>query len=181
MKILVNYDLINSIKNVNEPMSPFKIVRNKKASWAKFNLPIYTAIDLTFNKLETIPLVLAFQFGLLLTAEMVANSVMGFDIYKNESDRNLKRLVPQLQDLNVETDYDMLLKSELDDKSYRFRLNDKKIPELIETKYILVPSYNYQGDIKSTSIQQDHVVGSKTYVLSIGSKQRQMQLAYANI
>ena len=181
MKILVDYDLINSIKNVNEPMSPYKIIRNRKADWAKFNLPLYTAVDIALNNIEKVPLILAFQFGLLITAEMIVRIPLRLDEFKTKSDQDLKTLVTKLQDLNVETNYEMLKKSELDDKTYKFRLNESKLPELVETKYILVPSYNYQGNIKSTSIQQDHVVGSKTYVLSIGSKQKQKQLAYVNI
>lgn len=181
MKIIVDYDLINSIKNVNKPISPMKVIRNNKASWAKFNLPLYAATDYLIQR--NIPKtlsILALQFGTLITAYFMIYKAFG-DKYKEESERDLIKLVRQLNDLNIETSYDLLLKSELDGKAYRFRLNEYKLPELVESKYILVPSYNYDGEIKTTNLQQDHVVGSKTYILSIGSKQKQKQLVYANV
>ena len=39
----------------------------------------------------------------------------------------------------------------------------------------------FKGDIKDTSIEQEHVVGSNDYILSLGSKKRQRQLAFGNI
>lgn len=36
MKLVINYDLIDAIRNVNEPISPFKIVRNRKYEYLTF-------------------------------------------------------------------------------------------------------------------------------------------------
>ncbi len=182
MKIITNYDLINSVKNINEPLSPLKVVRNNKARWAKFNLPLYATINYLFQRNIPGTLgILGLQFGLLITADFMVNHSLGIDKYKNASDKDIKELVIKLQELNVETNYDLIKKSQLDGKKYDVRLNEHKLPELVESKYILVPSYNYQGEIKTTNLKQEHVVGSKNYVLSIGSMQRQKQLAYANV
>ena len=121
------------------------------------------------------------QFGFLIMFEFFVGAVINTDRYKNISEIDLKQLVTKLKDLNVNTSYDLLRKSELDDKEYRFRLNEHKLPELVESKFILVPSYNFDGEIKASHIEQEHVVGSKVYTLSIGSKRRQTELAYANI
>lgn len=182
MKLIVNHDLLNSAKNIKEPLTPFKVIRNNKARWAKFNLPLYTAVNYLVNRnVPTTIGVLGLQFGLLITADIFVNHALGIDKYKDESERNLKQLAQQLSDLNIDTNYELLLKSELDDKDYKVRLNEHKLPELVETKYLLVPSYNYDGEVKASHIEQEHVVGSKKYILSIGSKQRQKQLAYANV
>ena len=181
MKLIVNYDLLNSTKNVKDPLSPMKVIRNNKSRWAKFNLPLYTAVNYLINRNIPITIgVLGLQFGLLITSDLLIYKAYG-DKYKEVSERDLKKLAQQLKELNIDTSYDLLLKSELDDKDYKIRLNEHKLPELVESKYILVPSYNYDGEIKVSHIEQEHVVGSKKYILSIGSKQRQKQLAYANV
>lgn len=181
MKLLVNFDLIESVKNVNQPFTIFKLVRNRKRTWTTINIPIYTAIDFAFKKNipETLELV-AIQLGFVAVLETIMNHALGVDPYFNQSDRNLKTLVPKLNAINVETDYELLKKSTLDGKKYQVRLNEKKLPELVETKFILVPSYNYNGDVKETSMLQEHVVGTHEYVLSVGSKQKVLKPAFAS-
>ncbi len=51
----------------------------------------------------------------------------------------------------------------------------------MEKKYILVPTYDYLGEIQSTSILQEHVVGSKIYVLSLGSEAKEYRFAYSGV
>ena len=40
-------------------------------------------------------------------------------------------------------------------------------------KYISLPSYNYNGEITETLILQEHVIGSKEYILSINKPHTQ--------
>ena len=102
------------------------------------------------------------------------------DHYKEDSSNNLKRLVSILKELNVDTTYELLKKSECYHKIYNLKLNEKKIPQIIESKYILLPSYDYKGDITNTSLLQEHVVGSKTYVLSLGKPSKKVvKFAYS--
>lgn len=52
-------------------------------------------------------------------------------------------------------------------KKYKVELNKQQLPHLKEETYILVPSYTFNGDIKDTSILQEHRIESKEYVLSL--------------
>ena len=51
----------------------------------------------------------------------------------------------------------------------------------MESKYILVPTYDFNNNIKNTSILQEHIVGTDKYVLSIGSPKKELKLAYSSI
>ena len=45
----------------------------------------------------------------------------------------------------------------------------------------MVPSYTFNGDIKDTSVLQEHIIGSKEYVLSLGSPKKVWKPAYSNM
>lgn len=180
MKLIINYDFIEAIRNVNEPLGPMKVVRNKKRL-----LICLVPYDMTLNLLNQRDLptsicMTGLLFGSLIASEIVVSNICKVDPYALKSSNHLKRLVPQLNSLNVSTDYDLLLKSELYESKYRICLNEDKLPQLMESKYILVQSYTFSGEIKETSILQEHSVGSKKYVLSIGSPKRQFKLARVN-
>ena len=182
MKIIVNFDLINSAKNVNELLGPLKVIRNNKARWAKFDFPMFLIMDTIISKnYKRIQFVLLMQFSVLFGLDMIFNAIKKTDDYKIQSEKDLRKLALQLQELDVRTDYSLLKESELDGKEYEIRLNEKKIPQIVEKKYVLVPSYDYKGDIIDTSIEQEHVVGSNNYVLSLGSKKRKKQTVFANV
>ena len=181
MKLVINYDFIDKIKDVNENYGIMKIVRNRKR-YLVFNLtPFCIAIDLPiclFGK-ESALIVFISQVISYFMIEYFAYKQLG-DFYKDMAINKLKKLVTLLKDINVDTSYDLLLDSEVYDKKYKIHLNEDKIPEVIESKYILVPTYNYYGEIKETSVLQEHVVGSNNYILSIGSPEKKLKLVYAN-
>lgn len=179
MKLVINYDLINSVKNINEPLTPFKIIRNEKRVWAKFNLPFYSMIDFCFTRdLKLIVEMLIAQFSVATLTELFLQSFIKVDKYKDKSEYDLKKLLSKLQDINVDTEYDLLKESKLDSKNYNIKLNNK-MPQLIESKYILVPSYSYNGEIKDKNILQEHIVGSNNYYLSVGSPNKKKSLVLA--
>ena len=101
-------------------------------------------------------------------------------MFADKSADELKRLVPKLKELNVSTNYDLLLKSELYEKKYKIEFNESKIPSLMQEKYILVPSYSFSGEVLDTSIKQEHEVGTKRYVLSIGEPEKRYKMAFSN-
>ena len=76
----------------------------------------------------------------------------------------------------------MIKESRLEGKKYEIRLNDKKLPQIIESKFILVPSYNNNGEVKDTSLLQEHALFTKQYVLSKsrGLEKKKQVLAYSN-
>lgn len=179
MKLVINYDFFNAIKNVNEPTGPLKLIRNNKYRYMIY-APIWYAQDVLLgrNFNENIAIVLmcyglaiSCELGILYSSKKINSNNM--DKYAYESSNKLKRLSSQLKDINVKTDYDMLLKSELYDKKYKIEFNEDKIPFLKEEKYILMPSYGFDGQQKETSIMQEHNIGSSNYILSVGEPEKQ--------
>ena len=183
MNLIINYDFFNAIKDVNEPLSPFKVMRNSKRFNTMVALPCFIIMN-SFQyhgDLEKTFLTLPINFSVITLLETFHNMLLHKDEYKEIAMIRLKRLVQELNDLNIDTNYDLLLKSELYQKKYHLRLNDEKLTVILESKYILMPTYKFNGNINDTSVLQQHVVGSKTYVLSLGTYQKEQKLVYNNL
>lgn len=177
MRIIVSYDLLNSIRNIKNPMGPLKVIRNNKKKWAKLNLPIYTSLDLIVTRdLKKTGEILLMQFGFLTVVETIFDTVQDKDKYKKQSTDDLNVLVETLNDNNIKTDLNLLLDTKLYDRNYRIRLNENKLPELAESKYLLVPTYTATSSMKDTKVLQEHVVGSDKYVLSFGTPKKEKKL-----
>ena len=183
MNLIINYDFFNAIKDVNEPISPYKVMRNNKKFNAFVALPWFLIYNLFQYKdnLMYILLNLPIEFGVLTSLETVENALFHKDKYKDRAMNRLKELVGELNNLNLDTDYDLLLNSQMYKRKYELHLNKDKLPILLESKYVLVPTYNFNGDVKDTSIKQEHVIGSSTYVLSLGTYNKERKLAYNNV
>ena len=178
MKVIVNYDLINSIRNVNEQLTPMKVIRNKKWRWVKTWYPLYLGVDFMINDPKQIPIIFLTQAATLTVLESITAHALD-DPFQRVSERDLKILASLLCKLNIDTSYDLLKDSRPNGKKYQIRLSENKVPQILESKYILVPTYTAMGDIKDTSLLQEHIVGSNRYVLSLGSKQKKLVPAYS--
>lgn len=179
MKIMINYDFFDKVRDAREPLGPLKVVRVLKDVYI-CSFPFTTAFALsTLNLLGSIVL-----SGLAAITSASALSIILKKCYKGDpiaflAETDLTVLASKLKDLGIDTTYDLLLESELYTRKYNVKVNKNKIPYLLGHKYIMVPTYDYNGEIGATSILQEHVVGSKKYVLSIGSPQKQVQFAYS--
>ena len=181
MKLMINYDFIEAVRNVNEPLGPLKVIRNNKRQWFTINLPLYFTLDYLFYRNITSALEISeLCFILMIGTELTDYAINKEDLYHTKSSHDLKRLVPKLNDLNIKTDYNLLLQSEMYERKYKIEFNDNKIPSLMEEKYILLPSYNYSGEIKDTSLLQEHIIGSREYELSIGTPAKTLKLVHSN-
>ena len=170
MKLVTYFDLEDAIYNVNNSFGLYKIVRNNRKRWLGSSLPLYAAIDYAcWQDIEVTLQFLALQFGMVLSAEVMGHLLTQNDIYQLNSCSDLKRLVASLQELNISTDYSLLSQSEVYDNRVHVEFNSSKIPEVVSSKYILIPSYDFHGKIVDTSIEQEHVMGSREYILSLGS------------
>ncbi len=179
MKIYINYDMIDYVKNTNTPLGPFKVARDIKKGWLKRDLPIMSCLGLiTLRDIKGVVALLAMQFTCSVFIQLSIQKSKGVDAINNKSEFYLKKLVPKLQDINIETDYELLKKATLDSKKYTVRLNENKLPEIVQSKYIVVPSYGYNGQIKDSSILQEHVLGSSKYELSSGTPKRKVKRMY---
>ena len=168
MKLVINYDFMEAVCNAREPFNAFKVVRNNKKKWKVVNLPLFVAF--TFIDPDRIvgnAIIISSYMVLEVASHMIVHSIVKEDTYYNEASYQLRNLVSQLGNLNISTDYELLLQSELYKKDRKLEL--KKNSHILESKYIMVPTYNFNGDVKDTSILQEHVIGSREYVLSLGS------------
>ena len=182
MKLVINYDFFDAILNVNEEFTPMKIVRNNKGIIGFWYLPVLTILNYVSSRKLLIVLVeLIMEFGFLIGSILFYNLLTGIDDYKNKSKNDLLILVSKLKDLYIKTDNNLLLKSELISKKYKINLNKESLIEIMESKYILVPTYDFNGNVKNTSILQEHIIGSNNYVLSIGSPKKELKFAYSSI
>ena len=176
MKLLINYDFFNAIKNVNEKTHPLKIIRNEKTKYT-LALPLYLSAILIVGQnqklsVQDIIIPMLRGYGTLLSLDFIFETIAQkfspsqMDLYALKSSEKLKELVILLKEINVRTNYDKLLTSELYYKTCNIEYNDGKLPDVVSKKYIYVPSYGFDGNEKMTSILQEHVIGTKEYVLS---------------
>ena len=160
-------------------MGVLKVIRNNKYLYA-LDFPLwYTAgciIQADFSNNMT---AIALTYGVVITEDYLKCKYFkkmnssNIDQYALKSSSKLKKLPSQLKDINVRTDYDMLLKSFIYDKKYKIEFNENKLLSLKKKKYVLVPSYSFDGSEKETSILQEHNIGTCDYILSVGEPDKQ--------
>lgn len=93
---------------------------------------------------------------------------------EERAEDDLRYLVFQLNNLNIELNLDDLKEANVYHKNYR--LKKEGIPGIIRERYIEVPVSNSNNNINNdtASIKEEHVMGSSNYVLTLDSPKRQM-------
>ena len=184
MKLIINYDFVEALKNVKEPYGVMKLVRNNKREWIKFDIPFTLLLEMPImfriGVIRTLTYMgIGFSIAKLIYGSLEYKNIG--DIYAKKSINDLKHLAYLLREQYLNTDYELLLQSEYYDKKYKLKINEEKTVEILESKYILVPTYDFNNNIKNVSIEQEHRIGSKIYVLSLGSPEKRMEFARASI
>ena len=174
MKVIINYDLVNAIKDIKEPCTPAKVLRNEK-DWYMSRMPLFLAMNYAFfgNNIDTL-YATGIHFVLAIGSDLLTQKKIGYDTYAAKARKNLKRLPSDLRKINIDTSYDKLLESYMYYQGFRYQAGDDKV--IIMEKYIMVPTYNYRREEKETSILEEHVLGSDEYVLSVGTKTKEKRL-----
>jgi len=174
MKIKINYDLI---KKISETEKGF--ILNKTT---KYVLGL-TTCALLFDRCLLPNLNTNDTFLSDLSFYLIYYTVIGIPInyahYKTSqslSIQELKSLVILLQNINVNTNYELLLKSYKYHTEYKLEFDESKAPYIIQEKYINIPIYD-NGNEKEVSLVQEHIIGSKSYTLSYGSPKKVLKLA----
>ncbi len=183
MNIVINYDFIKAIKDANDGFTLQKIVRNNKNIWLSINLPLISLMEYLINKDEVmkyLPRDLLLNMLICLEIDLFTYLING-DRYKKRADNRLDYLTSMLEELNIKTSPNLLKKSVCYHTINNLKINENRLPQIIESKYILVPCYDYKNDIKETSLVQEHTVGSKKYILSIGSINKVLNKSYSTI
>ena len=185
MKLIINYDFFNEINNVNNPLTPLKIIRNNSfrycylvSVWSIINIFEKASLEHDLQRLLLWgSMYLAFDYTVNFSFFKKFDNM---DIYAYRANMKLRKLPSLLNDINVKTDYDMLLQSELYEKNYKIEKNDNKSFSLTERKYIYVPSYGYNGEENETSILQEHDIGSNIYTLSVEEPEKRYRRVLVN-
>ena len=183
MKLVINYDFFNAIMNVNEPMTLLKIVKNEPKYYIlpSFTVPIAYMIGVPSDDIiRKMAFVYVAYVGLDLVLGQVYKIIFGEDKYSLNANEELMKLPGLLSNINVKTNYNMLLKSELYERRFKFESNDTGIIPIKEEKYIYVPSYGFDGKEKETSILQEHNIGSSAYILSVEEPEKQYRRVLVN-
>ena len=175
MKIVVNYELMEKILDVKEPYGLLKLERKNKDVWFFLRVPALLLNNMAYGP-EFMLSILAIFLGVDIITLKSAYKKAGRDFFAVSAERNLKKLVIQLNDSHIDTNYDLLLESKESERKYKIKLNEKKLPCLFEEKYILVPTNTQTKDVKETSLLQEHIVGSNEWVLSVGSPSKKKKL-----
>lgn len=177
MKLIINYDLLNRIKESETGMNLQKnIIRELKVQSVAFSMSC--AIDLAILGKAYIFKNLLFCGIYFVPGFVMLNAIdMAFQTNnKRRANMELILLSLRLKDINISTSLDLIKESQVYKTEYKIIKNKDKIPVIKQDKYIMIPTYNGMGDIVETSILQEHNLGSKEYILSIGNPNKVLKL-----
>lgn len=165
MKIRINYDLIDKIR---EQEIGYSLIRVKR-DVIKFGVMFFPLDVLIVNgDFKSLVIQTIFRTG----ANAVVFSLIEKQTFSRFNKDNvliqLKELAETLRKHYINTDYELLQKSYQYDVNYSILFDDDKIPRIKQEKYIMVPVVDRDGE-KEVSLVQEHLIGSKVYELSYGS------------
>ena len=83
------------------------------------------------------------------------------------------------QTVNIDTTVEALMNAEVYHKKYK--LATEGAPGIIRERYFNLPIKNALGEDDETSVKEEHLIGSKKYVLSLDKpvEQKKYKLAYS--
>ena len=174
MKLKVNFDLLSKIATSK---TGFTLDRTMKKSAINvvlveaLCLPIQIASNYTPEQfLASLLRTIAIQIFVFGTADAICSKWQ-----KQMATDQLRILTIILKELDINTNYDLLVQSYKYKTNYKLEYNDSKIPKIKQEKYIMLPVYE-DGEEREVSILQEHIIGGSGYELSIGEPQTQKKL-----
>lgn len=179
LKIHINYDLMEQIDLANRGLRLQKIARFGFI-YAIFNFTVISSfILLTLpdsKKLWFINL-LATSIEFVGMTSFFAITMNRFkEVVKDNANKKLIKLTSQLSSLDIHTNVEMLKESKLVQTHHEIKLNNKKIPVLKQDKYIKIPVVNGMGKRFEETLYQEHIVGTRSYDLSIKKPDEKVQV-----
>lgn len=164
MKLVISYDLPDKIK---EAKTGFSLKRCSKR--VLFYTGVNAAIVFPINALSAenpdkylIDLLAYLGCHSTLTA---FNQAIMSDIYKKMASSEIDQLSQTIKQINVNASCDELLQAQPYKTEYNF---DFKTGSLEQKKYINISVNDIWGE-RDVSIMQEHIFGSKDYILSLGT------------
>lgn len=174
MKIKVNYDLIRKIEEAKTGFSLQKNIK-KILTYTCMSTMIFIPSNIMQSKPEYI--IKDFFWFLSFHSFYRLFGLAFKNINKTIAIEDLKKLAIDLKRLNINTDYQSLLKSYSYKTEYKIKFNESLVPKLKQNKYIMIPDYSC-GQEKEISMVQEHIVGTNKYTLSYGSPKKVLKLSY---
>lgn len=173
MKIKVNYDLIEKIKEAKTGIRLHRIVKDKlKVVGLTLGItsPFYAFSSLRSNLLNIL-------YVFLLNASFGGLEYFFEKRFKDSIELNatleLICLANDLSNLDVKTTTELLKDSEVIQTNYKIKFRDSdKLPVLKQEKYIEIPLCNGYTE----TLLQEHNIGSKNYELSVQEPTKKMRL-----
>ena len=170
MKIVVNYDLMDKIA---EAEKGFSLKRSVKRTLGLASISTAIGAPDNFIKGEICPELLI-EIGIFLTIHSMYTGAYIFvfnNMTKTSAQYKLRDLVANLRNCCIKTDEEAIL----DTYSYKTKYDvsfNSAIPIVEQKKYMMVPVRDeYFGD-KEISIVQEHIIGSRDYVISLGEPEK---------
>lgn len=179
MKININYDLLDKIREAKTGFSLNKHVRHVLPR-ALLLSTIFACLNLSSGDVAQ-----RFARGMLLYIMLYGipdgiSTIICKKILKRAAINDLRKLSLLLGDINISTSDKLLLDSENYKTEYEIKVDESKIPYIKQDKYIYIPVYD-NGKIREVSLVQEHVIGSKKYSLSYGSPKKVLKPAFSSI
>lgn len=141
---------------------------------------IYTAINLLGGRPIEDAIIRGVSTGVAVYSGVVIGVKMAttHPVAQASAIMDIIMLSLRLESIRVSTDAELLMESTEYHREYKLVLNENKLPQILQSKYIMIPTFD-DGQIKDESIVQEHIIGSKEYVLSKGSPVKQYKLSFA--
>ena len=171
MKIIINYDLIDKVRQAR----------------TGFSLHKFTLLMGFTNGLTMPAMILGAELGNAPVADTLNNifrtlCISGLNSFfyssfgKSYAIESLRELSTRLSDICIEPDSELLKDAYQYDVEYSVNFNSFP-PKLEQKKYIMVPVYNDWGN-NERSVVQEHVIGTRSYALSYGEPEKKKNYSY---
>lgn len=182
MKLIINYDLIKKVNTANGIIDYKRIIsksfRLSTIGW----LAGISFVGITYGYKDADLLSMLESYLTCNLGIMAMSSILERFQKRTKAEdalEELEELALQMQTLGLDTSAELLKDATLIETKHEITFNHLK-PTIKEKKYILIHNYNYQKDIIETSLLQEHNLGSKDYILSIGSKEKKLKKVLVN-
>ena len=180
MKIKINYDLLSKIQETNTG----SLQKTVKTILLKtgITMTIIGVLD-TVSSYSTENLLNEILGGLgicltIHTSGTLLTNLMSSKLNKIAALKDLMTLSLLLNNININTNFILLLKSYKYKTEYKINSDEDSNHKLVQKKYIMVPVHD-SGEEKEISLVQEHVIGTKEYSLSYGSPKKAKVLRLA--
>ena len=185
LKLVINYDMMDKITIANGDHR-LKMIYKRYAKEPMVIVPALSNIGLgvvnacqgieVATNISSIALTLGLYFAAIPAAQISLEKVwkekFGVKTWQEAAIDDIRDLSYQFNNQNINTSPELLLNSYVYHKKYKLAMDGK--PGVIRERYINVPVYGFNNEVSESSVLEEHKIGSREYVLTLGSPKKQM-------